>query len=354
MTLKNILAGVATAMLLAACSSQPRFTVEGTVTGAEGDQLILEASHNGSWWGVDTTEVGNDGRFRFRADAAGYPDIYRLRLGSEMIYFPIDSIETVTITADKAAFATQYSLRGTAAAEAVARVDSLLRVHQPVDSLTKRDLAQIALADPAGIVAYYIIQKTVNGMPLYNPANRQDLRVIGAVANCYTQQRPLDPRTEYLKSLYLRNRKASIAQADTMVVAALPLIDFALSDETGTAHKLSQIASKGDVVLLNFTVYDADGSLEFNRLLASLYEQRHSQGLEIVQVAVDDDQFAWAKSAKNIPWIALYAPATTRAKILMSYNVVDIPTTFIINRQGELVERVDDPEKIPSAVSRYL
>ncbi|MCC8038896.1 MAG: DUF4369 domain-containing protein [Bacteroidales bacterium] len=354
MTLKNILVAAAGATLMAACSTQPRFTVEGTIAGADGDQLILEASHNGSWWGVDTTEVGKNGQFKFRADAAGYPDIYRLRLGSEMIYFPVDSIETVSITADKAAFSTKYTLRGTAAAEAVARVDSILRVNQPVDSVTKRSLSQIALADPAGIVAYYIIQKTVNGVPLYNPANRQDLRVIGAVANCYTQQRPMDPRTEYLKSLYLRNRKAGLAQADTMVVAALPLIDFALGDETGTVHNLSQIASKGNVVLLNFTVYNADGSPEFNRLLANLYEQKHSQGLEIVQVAVDDDQFAWANSAKNIPWIALYAPETTRAKVLMSYNVVDIPTSFIINRQGELVERVDDPEKLPAAVNRYL
>ena len=76
------------------------------------------------------------------------------------------------------------------------------------DSELKRELAQTILADPSGIVAYYIISKQINGRYLFNPADRMDNRVIGAVANAYSEKRPDDPRTSYLKQLYLANRVA--------------------------------------------------------------------------------------------------------------------------------------------------
>ena len=38
----------------------------------------------------------------------------------------------------------------------------------------------------------------------------------------------------------------------------------------------------------------------------------------------------------------------------MKYNVGRIPSTFVINRNGELVERVDDITHLPSAIARYL
>ena len=47
------------------------------------------------------------------------------------------------------------------------------------DSVLKRELAKIMLADPAGIVSYYILNKKLNGKPLYDPTNKTDIRIIG-------------------------------------------------------------------------------------------------------------------------------------------------------------------------------
>lgn len=46
--------------------------------------------------------------------------------------------------------------------------------------------------------------------------------------------------------------------------------------------------------------------------------------------------------------------ADASAKTLVDFNVGALPATFIINRNGDLVERVTDMSKLSSAVARYL
>ncbi len=354
------IAAVALCLVLSCCGGKNRWTVDGQIDGAQGLTLNLEASNNGMWYQLDSVKIDDDGHFSMSADAAGYPDIYRLRLGDQLIYFPIDSIETITVKAAKGA--ADYSISGSAIADVMREVDAKVAAvaarkgpaGAAADKDLKRQLAGMLLGDPSGIAAYYIINKRVGDTQLFNPADKGDLRIIGAVANAFVEKRPNDPRTAYLRKLYLSNRNLSAAAADTLVLTEKALVDFSLKDEAGKSVKLSDVASKGNVVALNFTVYDADPSPEFNRHLAAIYNASKAQGFEIVQVAIDDDQFSWLKSAKNLPWITLYAPESSRASILMGYNVGSVPATFIINRRGEIVERQDDVTKLQASVSRYL
>lgn len=350
------------AILLASCSDT-QWHAKGRVEGGEGQVLLLEASHNGNWYAMDSVTLDGGESFDFAQTPVGYPDIYRLRLGDSSIYFPIDSLETVTVKTTAAGFASDYQLTGSARAEALCDIDRKIAAvvksrgaeAAVTDSLLKRELSGMLLGDASGIVAYYIINKRVGEKPLFNPADKRDLRVIGAVANAFVQNRPHDPRTQYLSSLYLSSRKtAGSNPTDTLLVAEAPLVDFMLKDENGSPRSLSEIASHGNVVVLNFTIYSADRSPDYNRLLAALYDSYHDEGLDIVQVAIDDNQFEWVKSAKNLPWITLYAPEHERAKILMGYNVGNLPMAFVINRKGELVERVPDVTLLRGAISRHL
>lgn len=353
---------VVIAALTAVSCSNDKWSVDGKVSDGAGKTLVLEASHNGKWYGLDSVVLDGGGRFEMSQAPTGYPDIYRLRLGGDMVYFPIDSLETVTLTASAGTFGTDYTLSGTKAAETLFEVDRKLAAAVKQcgeaalanDSLLKRELSGMLLGDPSGVVAYYIVNKRVGNTPVFNPENKRDLRIIGAVANAFVQFRPTDPRTAYLSQLYLSYRKSTVQAVDTIAVAETPLIDFELTDENGKSRRLSEIASHGKVVLLNFTIYDVERSPEYNRQLASIYNSLHDSGLEVVQVAIDDDQFGWAKSAKNLPWTTLYLPESRRAGVLMSYNVGQIPATFIIDRKGDLVERVDDIDQVRKAVGRYI
>lgn len=364
--IQKLLLAAAAVSTLAACDSTPRWQVKGTVEGGEGKFLALEASNGGIWYPLDTITLKSNGKFDFKHEAAGFPDVYRLTVDGQSVYFPIDSIETVNVSANAGNFSSA-SISGTPLAQAFTTVDSLVSaavgrtgsVQAMVkDEELKNRLANMVLADPSGIVAYYVINKRVADTPLYNPAERSDLRIIGAVANSYITLRPNDPRTAYLKKLYLSNRPvapgAGISDAAASILEAnkLSLIDIELLDPAGKKVKLSDVADENSVVLLNFTALTAAESPEFNIALAKVYDQYKNRGLKIYQVSIDADEFAWRQSAKNLPWISVYNGANDLTPLLR-YNVGAIPVSFIIDR-GTIVERVADHSTLASSLGKYL
>ena len=204
-------------------------------------------------------------------------------------------------------------------------------------------------------MAYYIINKKIGGTQIFNPNIKSDLRIIGAVANAFVEKRPNDPRTEYLKNLFLSQRVAisGVAASDTLVVAQTHIFEINLPDAKGEKRSLVETASKGNVVLLNFTAMTAEESPAFNIELNKIYSEYSAKGLEIYQVSIDQDEYAWQKAAKNLPWISVYAGANDN-KCLVDYNVNFIPTLYVIDRNGEIAERITDIAKIKSTVSKYL
>lgn len=88
--------------------------------------------------------------------------------------------------------------------------------------------------------------------------------------------------------------------------------------------------------------------------LNKVYEKYHPQGLEIYQVSVDENEYAWKQTAKNLPWVTVLNNVAEGGKVLQQYNVGSLPTTFVFNRNGELVQRVLDIADLDSAVAKCL
>lgn len=358
-----IISLASTGLMFFSCNSEKKWNLEGNVENAPKTMLIVQASDNGRWYTLDTVMTDDKGAFKFEHAAAGYPDIYRLNLGDKSIYFPIDSTETVSVTADADNFDTGYTISGSTAADMLMAVDSRIRetakqkgyTAAASDSLLKRELGGMIIGDPAGIVSYYIINKQINGQRIFNPDNRRDNKVIGAVANAFDQYRPTDPRTRYLRALYLAHRPSTrhTEQLDTVHATEIGFFDIALTDNTGATHTLSDVVSRNKVVVLNFTAYLADWSPAYNLELAKAYEKYHNSGLEIYQIGLDEDEFQWKQSAKNLPWITVYNPSATGTDLLMKYNVQALPATFII-ANGELAKRVIDVTNIGNDIAAHL
>ena len=347
------------AMLLGSCGGN-QFKVAGTLEGAtDSVSYVLENASNGMWLIVDTVKSDNSGKFSVAVPAPQFPGIYRLRMGAESIYFPIDSLDNIQITSTLKGFATDYTLSGSDNAVAVMNVDKKARsLQNNPDSLTawKEELATMVLAEPSGIVSYYIINKQVGGKPLFNPLDNNDLKVIGAVANAFNTFRPNDPRTQYMVNILLdgqRRRRQGVAQ-DTMYVTEVPIIEIDLKDHKGQDQLLSKVTTQGKVVMLCFTMQTAEFAPVLNKALSDVYRKYSSQGFEIYQVSYDTDEFQWRQSAANIPWISVYDPLGTNSDTLIKYNVYSLPTVYVINRKGELVERVNDVAGLESVVKKYI
>ena len=345
------------------CSNGNNWTIKGEIEGAaDSTTLCLEAPGLNGWYVVDSVMLDGDGDFEFSQANVGYPEIYRLNIAGNSVYFPVDSIETITYKGYASALDSSYTLEGSSSAELMMMVDK--KVYDAMakasdktlatDSLLKRDLSNIILKDEVGLISYYIINKRVGGTLIFDPNDKKDIRIIGAVANKFKTQRPNDPRTASLTQIFLENRRvATIGEGDTIQVAQTAIFDIKLYDNKGVLHSLKDVASKGKVTLLNFTIYNSEKSPSFNVALNEVYEENKGN-VEIYQVSVDDNELAWKESAENLPWITVYASQMERTQPLSNYNVTLLPITFIINKNGELVERVDDISKLKSIIKKYL
>lgn len=362
---KHIIALAAIALTLCSCGEKNEFKVDGKIDGADEKTLLLETVVNGVWIPIDSTKTESDGEFSLSRKAPRWPEIYRLTYQEKSIYFPIDSLEQISIHSNAKTFDTNYTLAGSNDAKLVMEIDkkaltlSGANVKESVvkKEAFKRELAEKILQHPQGIVAYYIINKYVNGAPLFDPQNSVDLRIIGAVANAYNSYRPNDPRTAYLVKTLLdgqRERRAAIAKADTIHANVARILDIDLQDKTGKVRHLNDVTSKGNVVLLNFTAYSAKESPAFNNSLLALYNANRAKGFEIYQVGLDDNIAQWKSAANNLPWITVYDPAGVNSNYIRAYNVGALPAIFIINRKGELSERVLDLSKLESTLNKYI
>lgn len=361
---KYILPLVATALVVGSCGNN-NFKVTGNVEGgADTTKMVLESSNSGRWFVVDSVKTTGNGDFKIEEPAPQYADIYRLRCGEKSIYFPIDSLEHINIQTNIAAFDTDFELSGSDDAVTIMNIDkkaaelSALPYSEYTNKVEqwKRELANQILSNPSGIVAYYAINKYIGNEPIFNPINDFDFKIIGAVANAYNSFKQNDPRTAYLVNVLRQGQvsRRQVTASDTLVVSEAKIINIRLQDKNGVIQDLEELSKKGNVILLNFTVYSAEFSPVLNKVLADTYRKYKSKGLEIYQVGIESDEFSWRQSAVNLPWITVYEPKGTSSSILATYNVTEIPLAYIIDRKGELVERITDFTQIESIVAKYM
>ena len=360
--MKKITLGALAALAIAfgSCDRHQGWSIAGDVAGAGNDTLVVEGFNNGRWYVVDSVKA-SDGAFKYESPApAEFPEIMRLGYKGRYIYFPVDSIDRLSIVADTANFDTEYSIDGSAEARGIKAIDSVINVSVAnrgvqatlSDVQLKQELFSRAYDDPKVMSAYYLINKSVGQYPLFDLANPADLRLYGAVAQRFTNELPDDPRTAYLVGTY---KKAKAAQSEPQMLDAVEvdLFEIDRADENGLQQSLVDVASKNHVTLLSFTAYGLESSPSYTAILNQVYEKNHANGLEIYQLAFDGDEANWRQNAKNLPWITVWNTTTGGDRPLIDYNVGALPMTFVIV-DGSLRERVVDPTELEKTVAKYM
>ena len=130
------------------------------------------------------------------------------------------------------------------------------------------------------------------------------------------------------------------------------LIEIELPDYQGHDQKLSDL--KGKVVLLDFTAYKTDYSPNYNLLLRTLYNKYAEQGFTIYQVSVDNDESYWLNTATNLPWTCVRDESSIYSTYLKSYNVTQLPSAFLIDREGNIIDRPDGTDELDEKIARLL
>ncbi len=85
--MKKIFFMALAAIALGACNSEPKFKVEGEVSGADGKMLYLEASALEGIVPLDSVKLKGEGTFSFKQARPESPEFYRLRVDDKVINF---------------------------------------------------------------------------------------------------------------------------------------------------------------------------------------------------------------------------------------------------------------------------
>jgi peroxiredoxin len=375
-----MLAAAAVAALSFTACNQKKFTVEGTVEGAQDSVLYFENVSLSGPVTLDSVKLDTDGKFAFSIDANEAPEFYRLRIYDQIINLSVDSTETIKVKAQYPNMATRYEVEGSdncqkirelslkqiALQQQVISIDRTLGMNpeQKGDSImaiVNRYKEEVKLnyifKEPQKAYAYFALFQMVGPYSIFNPSGSEDdVRVYAAVATCWDTYYPGSERGANLHNIALQNmNNQRIARANSQrtiessKVVEAGVIDIELPDATGRIRTLSEL--KGKVVLLDFHVYSLKDSPQRILMLRDLYNKYHAQGFEIYQVSIDQDEHFWRQKAGELPWICVRDES---AEALRSYYVQQIPEYFTISRSCELQKRSSQIGNLEEEIKRLL
>lgn len=366
---------------VASCTKVPQATIEGTITEAANKMLYLDHIDVEKTIVVDSARLDKMGTFCFRVAQPECFDFYRLRIGREILYLSVDSTETLRVTAALPTLSIAYEVEGSEdnlmlkqlvlkQRELQAEVQQLLQIATDVSSAQARFdefvteykkavRMEYIYPDPGKPYAYFALFQRLGGQYIFDPVNtRDDIRCFAAVATNLDVFYPDAKRTQNIKNIALKGlRNTRPAQpVDYSVldgkISEASIIDIALPDIDGQERRLTDL--KGKVVMLDFNLYSHPQSAARVLVLRELYDKYATQGLEIYQVSLDENEHFWKTAVENIPWVCVRSSDALYSKEASVYGISELPTYFLINRAGELVMRDAMVKDLEQELKRLL
>ena len=353
---------------MAACGRVARMDV--TVSDAPSSEVTVRLLDMNRYQILDTVAVNADGRFSYKVPVAdGQPEfVYLFYKDTKIASLILEKGDHVVVETDTSG---NYNVSGSEEcvrlarverdyAAAVARLNSLssrLSATEDVDEALelRRLTAQEYVKYYRECVKYVMANaKSLTVIPVLYQNFGENLPVFGQATDAIHFRNIADslemkwPESKYVKALVKEaERRFGYLELETRLsgAAEIGFPDIELPDLKGSKRKLSEVDAK--VTMLYFwSATDAAQKMYNLDVLAKVYGDYASKGLEIYQVALDPDKAVWAKTVKeqNLPWINVCDSRGGNSPYVASYNLSVLPVAYFI-KDGELVNEQAVDEK---------
>ena len=125
---------------------------------------------------------------------------------------------------------------------------------------------------------------------------------------------------------------------------------------TVAGDSITLASQKGKVILLDFWASWCMPCRAANRELGKLYSKYKSKGFEIFSVSIDENKKDWQKaiSRQKITWVQVNDPKGWDAPTAIRWNIMALPTTYLINKIGDVVSIDLDGKELDENVKKLL
>lgn len=384
--MKNIIFAIFTsiAILLAACTETPQFTIKGHISECGGTNIYLSHVGIDKSTIVDSAKIKSGGKFEFKQPQPESYDFFRLQLDKKgrAITIAVDSTESIDITIDGKKFADSYTIEGSEESRKIQEISALraaleeqmnhfikdknmspdakrATAYNITKEFKENIFKQYIMPAPDKASAYYALFLQTNGIYLFNPnANRFDSKCFAAVATALNNRYPQSARAKNMYSIAMKGMQSTRPVTPDTIVAqetelsTTGIFDIKLPNIKGDSISLSSL--KGKVVLLDFITYSDTRTSEHTIALRELYTKYKEQGLEIYQVSFDADTHFWKTSADKLPWTCVLDGHSLLSSNALLYRVDKLPSYFLINRANEIVMRDEQIKDLPAEIEKLL
>lgn len=348
---------LAVAGLLFSCQKGPKFEIDARISGwgEDGKPVYLERLALSGISVLDSVQPASGGVFQLQVLSPEYPELYRLRLGKKTFVFTVDSTEKIVLTGS----ARQFQYLDCAEHEKTKKITELRRslAENTLDA-HKRFARELILQDPRSTVAYYALFQQKDGGWVFDPYEPEDRPYFSAVATAWHAFMPENERSKALYNLVSDAIHTERQQYNRQVIQQFieqsesAFLEIELPDENGNIRRLSSL--QGGVFVLDFSAVGMEQAGAYIFELRDLYNRFHPKGLQIYSVSADGNRLLWEDTAHNLPWITVRGELGVAEQAFRIYNVQQLPTLFLFDKNGQIVGRYADFAKLMSDIELCL
>ena len=368
------------AALVCACNKPNGFVISGKITNAEGKYLYMDELKVASSVPIDSVKIKKDGSFEFKGKI-GYPNFFLLRLNEKnFVTLLVDTTEKIKVYGDAANFSRDYIVEGSAGSLLVQELNNhLTKTKHKLDSIGSRmivfrtrenfqlqkvrweqELANIKKSQIEYSTRFvekhpFSMSSVLALYQKFDDSNYvvQDLQSLKVAASALNT---VFPKSEHVKALYantirLMDEEKNNKLKDFISKNSDNSPDINLPNYNGRDIALSSL--RGKIVLIQFWSATDRTSRIQNQALTELYSKYKSKGLEIYQVSVDTDRNFWhtAIEQDGLSWINVGDMKGSNSALNM-YNVHEIPSNYILDREGIIVAKNLKGPSLDKAVAK--
>lgn len=358
--MKKILTVASAALLLAACSEKPGYTITGKVNNAElnGKYVYLYEYGSNDAAPIDSALVengaftlkGTQNTTSLRTIRFSENDVEPRRAASGETS-PFTALLALQNSAINVVLDEKYSdVSGTPENDAMLAFQKEIRAlreeQEKLEADLKSEEAEVKRAAETKYdefdhqiaeKAYSYIKQNINNLTSakllvdfrYELNEEQQNDIVTSASEEFKNVPGVQKLIDHLEVL----KKVAVGQKFT---------DFEMADIKGKTHKLSEFVGNGkNIVLLDFWASWCPPCRRDMPNLVDTYKEFKGKGFEIVGISLDSKKEAWEKGIKdlNITWTQLSDLKGWKNDGAALYGVNSIPHTILVDKDGTIIAK---------------